>query len=227
VEGYFRPEDKNTARITRGCYYDLTQIDWPTVKLALADGKPVVGFIPVLSTIHGYRFHWPLSIGAGMGLESMKAALDIHEDGSEGGTSRQVYVTCIPVFLDFRLDLSGIYPVPFIFADVGYNWILQKSPETWSYYGWNLVGWETTVSDYTSRGLYMAAGIGISTFVSRSVSITISVKYTRQNLMYDEKVNENWGIGNIRHSWYFSMEETIHLLGLSLGVSWCKTRQDQ
>ncbi len=209
-------------------YYNVTSLE--VLNFDFNYLKPVsLSPVPGISTINGYRFSRNVSLGLGVGFDYIGVWLPVYifPKGSNTGSGEAVYykeeMSFIPVFIDFRLNLSNTLVTPYMFVDAGYDISLNPNKtvfvdtENLDWY----VGVSSTIHNF-SGAFYSALGFGLKFPVYKNIGINTAIKITYRGIKYTDDIN-NRSEGR-PFEWFYStttqsVYNSLFLLGLLIGVS--------
>lgn len=192
--------------------------------------KPVsLSPVPGISTINGYNFSRNISLGLGIGFDYIGVWLPVYiaPTGYVVGENTVFFykeeMSFIPVFIDFRVNLSDTPVTPYLFVDAGYD--ISLNPNKTVFVDTENLDWYIGVSSQIqnfSGGFYSALGFGLKFNLYKNIKLNTAVKFTYQGLKYTDDINNKWE-GN-PYEWFYStttqsIYNSLLLLGAEVGVS--------
>ncbi|HEY8898109.1 MAG TPA: hypothetical protein VIM79_24955 [Niastella sp.] len=116
------------------------------------------------------------------------------------------YRASLPVFLDVRRDLLKKKETPFLYADVGYHFILDTKDR--------LSQWYENV--YNRGSMYTDVGVGYRFGFTRTGSWVVSAGYTYKYVVYDNKYLYECPTARCYEN-YFTVKSYLHRYSMRLG----------
>ena len=192
--------------------------------------KPVsLSPVPGISTINGYRFSRTISFGLGIGFDYIGVWLPVYAIPNGVRAVSYVYyykeeMSFIPVFIDFRVNLSDTPFTPYVFVDAGYDISLNPNKTVFvDTRNFMLLEGVSSVLHKFSGGIYAALGFGLKFHLYKNIKLNTAIKFTYRRVnYYDEITNEyQWGMGGsfIPETFPDLVHNSLFLLGTEVGVS--------
>jgi hypothetical protein len=190
--------------------------------------KPVsLSPVPGLSTINGYRFSRNISLGLGIGFDYIGVWLPVYIAPKSSYGNYTVYykeeMSIIPVFVDFRFNLSDTPFTPYLFVDAGYD--ISLNPNKTVFVDTGNLDWYIGVSSQIhnfSGGFYSALGFGLKFHLYKNIKLNTTVKFTYLGIKYIGDINNKSEGSPVE--WFYSTTaqstyNSLFLLGAEVGVS--------
>ena|GEM_PF-5858545 len=212
-------------------YYNVTSLE--VLNFDFNYLKPV-SFSPVpgISTINGYRFSRDISLGLGLGFDYIGVWLPAYIAPKSWIAPKSSYSTYadytkeemsfIPVFADFRLNLTDTPVTPYLFVDAGYDISLNHSKTVFvdtRYYGDPYVS--STIHNF-SGAFYGNLGFGLKFHLYKRIELNTAVKFTYRGIKYTDDIkNQMEGQPFEWFSYYNtqSVYTSLFLPGADVGIT--------
>jgi hypothetical protein len=220
---------KSGKHKSRG-YFNVTSLEVLNFDFNYLNTVYSLSPLPDISTINGYQFSRHISLGLGIGFDYIGVWLPVYSapTGYVLGESTVFYykewMFFIPVFIDFRVNLSTRVITPYLFCDAGYDISLNKNKTEFvdTEHLLEMSGISSKLHNFSSGSFYGALGFGIKFHLYRNIKMNIAVKFTYRGVKYTDDINL-YEIARGGNYYYSSFTQSAHynllLLGVVVGVS--------
>lgn len=195
--------------------------------------KPVsLSTVPDISVINGYRFSRNISLGLGIGFDYIGVWLPAYIAPKSWIPPKSSYSTYadynkqemsfIPVFVDFRLNLSDTPVTPYLFVDAGYDISLNHSKTVFvdtRYYGDPYV---SSIIHNFSGSFYGDLGFGLKFNVYKNIKLNTAIKFTYRGIKYSDDINNKMQGTPFEWFYYYNTQSvytSLFLLGAEVGIT--------
>ena len=207
-------------------YYNVTSLE--VMNFDFNYLKPV-SFSPVpgISTINGYRFSRDISLGLGLGFDYIGVWLPIYVVPRSSYGIEAVYykeeMSFIPVFVDFRLNLTDTPVTPYLFVDAGYD--ISLNPKKSVFIDTGYLDWYEGVSSKIhnfSGAFYGNLGFGLKFHLYKNIKLNTAIKFTYRGIKYTDDIKNQ--IEGRPFEWFYSTTDqseynSLFLLGADVGIT--------